>query len=246
MLEQQYHYETKFVAFVDILGFRNKTNAGDLMKQPVHKTLDMIHKFMDLENYLNKNNNEYYYRFSDSMLFSFDQKSFDQCIGLIAYLQFACATKGFFLRGGITYDKIFDRSSFFYGRGLNRAYELESAVACYPRVILDPSLSIKEEILTVHNEDYDADYNISLGELFKQDFDGCYYIDFLHKHEVKVLPDVNFKGISYLKGNYKEIENGISKELKGSINAKNSNLIIKYQWLSEYYKQFKDRSKHIQ
>jgi hypothetical protein len=55
----------------------------------------------------------------------------------IALLQVGSAFNGFFLRGGITIGEIIHDSESCFGPGLNRAYELESTVARFPRFVLD-------------------------------------------------------------------------------------------------------------
>jgi hypothetical protein len=56
---------------------------------------------------------------------------------LIAFQQIAAAMKGFLLRGGITVGDVVHDDECVFGPGLNRAHELESEIAHYPRFALD-------------------------------------------------------------------------------------------------------------
>ncbi len=58
----------------------------------------------------------------------------------MAFYQIAAAMQGFLLRGGITVGQIIHDDECVFGPGLNRAYELESKIATYPRFVLDAEL----------------------------------------------------------------------------------------------------------
>lgn len=248
-----YSYSKKMVAFVDILGFRNKTDKGNDGKQSVHDTLTIIRKLVEAYKQTNffdcipKHKDKIkYYVFSDSMLFSSTPDTFYTIVSAIAYLQFVCATKGFFLRGGISYGEIFDKNSFFYGNGLNQSYELESKTACYPRVIVSPALTAK--IINTENNQIplsedNQEYLYLRNTQFSKDFDGCYYINFLSPEAKNAANiDVNIPGISYSIDNYCDIEQNIDKEYREAREKHNSNLLIKYDWLKKYYTNFKEKN----
>jgi hypothetical protein len=76
--------------------------------------------------------------FSDNVVIS--QPICAETIALIAHMaitQIASSMKGFLLRGGITIGDIVHDEEAVFGPGLNRAYELESEVARYPRFVID-------------------------------------------------------------------------------------------------------------
>ena len=60
-------------------------------------------------------------------------------IAQIALFQIASAINGFLLRGGITIGSIVHDEESAFGPGLNRAYQLESQIAKFPRFVLDPT-----------------------------------------------------------------------------------------------------------
>lgn len=217
-IAEPYSYEDKVVAFVDILGFRNKTkDFQSIAKKSVHTALEEIHNYVNplktTENFSTKNNRHYV--FSDSSLFSCPLDNTHNLIHLLAELQFRSAKNGFFMRGGVTYNKIFDKNNFFYGEGLNKAYELESTTASYPRIIFDAAFPFDK---------------IDTTEL-ECDFDGCYYINFLkkppHLQQPKSKKDI------YSKENYNKIRNFIIDEIRQNKNK--TYILAKYFWLAKYF-----------
>ena len=54
---------------------------------------------------------------------------------VLAFLQ-----EGLFIRGGLAYSQHFKSSHVTYSHAVARAYELESTIAVYPRVIIDNSI----------------------------------------------------------------------------------------------------------
>ena len=214
-IAEPYSYEDKVVAFVDILGFRNKTkDSQSIAKKSVHTALKEIHDYVNSPKTTEKFGSEdnQHYVFSDSSLFSCPLDNTHHLIPLLAELQFRSAKNGFFMRGGVTYNKIFDENNFFYGEGLNKAYELESTTASYPRIIFDAAFPF-DEIDTTG---------------LKRDFDGCYYIDFLrYQQHSESSEDL------YTAENYNKIRNFIIDEIHQNKNK--TYILAKYFWLAKYF-----------
>ena len=62
---------------------------------------------------------------------------------LLAGIQSKLLRRGILIRGGITIgDVLYDEeTNHLFGKAMNRAYELESKIANYPRIIIDPTFS---------------------------------------------------------------------------------------------------------
>ena len=56
----------------------------------------------------------------------------------LAIWQLGAAINGFLFRGGVTVGDLVHEDEAVFGPGLNRAYYLESKIAMYPRIVLDP------------------------------------------------------------------------------------------------------------
>ncbi|MDL2236413.1 hypothetical protein LJC56_01055 [Christensenellaceae bacterium OttesenSCG-928-K19] len=62
---------------------------------------------------------------------------------LLAEIQAALLKRGILIRGGITIGEIYydEEAKHLFGKAMNRAYELESTLANYPRIVIDPTFS---------------------------------------------------------------------------------------------------------
>jgi hypothetical protein len=124
--------------FYDVLGWRNhiKTAGGDLEKVGnLRRLILRSHRSLRLRY------PEFNIRistFSDNIVITqtINDKT-PRLLTLMAFQQIAVAMSGFLLRGGITVGDVVHNDECVFGPGLNRAYELESKIAYYPRFALD-------------------------------------------------------------------------------------------------------------
>lgn len=131
-------YERRVVIFYDVLGWRNHIAlAGDDEQQIGHlRRLILQHtRTMALRASLDIRVST----FSDNVVISqpADPVKTPRLIQQMALFQLGSAMVGFLLRGGITIGSIVHDEEAVFGPGLNRAYELESRIANYPRFVLD-------------------------------------------------------------------------------------------------------------
>ena len=139
-------YETRYVGFFDILGW------SDAIKNSVHniemqKKLGLAVSTMRSHLEMNEWKKQYgpwsgdaqIVHFSDSLVVSTsaDYAGKYEIISILSFLSDVLLQYGFLLRGGITKGEIYHKDSSVFRPALNRAYELESKNAVYPRVILD-------------------------------------------------------------------------------------------------------------
>jgi hypothetical protein len=133
-------YERRVVIFYDVLGWRSRiaevgnrvAELGKLRRLILRHTRSLpIRPIHELK----------FSTFSDNIVIT--QKASEETPRLImqiAFLQVAAAMEGFLLRGGMTVGEIIHDDECVFGPGLNRAYELETKVAVYPRFVLDPNV----------------------------------------------------------------------------------------------------------
>jgi len=179
------------VAFVDLLGCSNsiRNNSIEMLNQ-VHDLYvaakDMCHKEPMAEN-CSKLKIKI---FSDNILFAYEtgrqnsstEDAFGSILILTQYLgifQTLALHRKLLLRGGLTIGDLYVDDVLVWGNGLLRAYELESNVAIYPRIIVDSC--VIEEI---------AKTKLSGGNKFDickigQDMDLAMYIDYLKCYKTK-------------------------------------------------------------
>lgn len=136
-------YEEKIVAFIDILGFKNLVNEETNI-ETVEATLRMPYNFRkdDMAKQL-KITGVMMTSISDSIVFSIKRKeknAMNKIMRIVsAFAQTLLLKNGLLLRGGIVVGKIYHDNEIVFGPGLVKAYELESQIAIFPRIVMKTS-----------------------------------------------------------------------------------------------------------
>ena len=132
-------YECRMVAFCDVLGWRNQIakagtdpkKIGALRRQIllVGRVISNVKSEADLR----------FSSFSDNIVLSgpVNDLTLAAFKVLLSDYQLSSAVLGFLTRGAVTVGDICHDREVVFGPALNRAYELESTVAKYPRIIFD-------------------------------------------------------------------------------------------------------------
>ena len=89
----------------------------------------------------------------------------------------------FWLRGGVTIGELFIDDTVVWGPGLVEAYNIESKVANYPRVI------VSKDVLFAYNNCERKSLN--LYAFIKEDIDGLWYIDYyIAAPNIRLIPQI--------------------------------------------------------
>lgn len=260
----EFRYKEKFIAFIDILGFKNLINKSgekiiervvntieeslDAYKEhfvPDHSTSDtdmMGYKVLDVE--------PKYYLMSDSIILTMDDKEnnlFRFLIG-ITTIQRRFIAHNIFVRGAVVKGKIFETtasdgtSKIVFGRGGNEATRMESIDAIYPRIVVNGAIlgGLKEKY---SNPRVKSDIGQELFRLIVlKDNNGVSFIDYL-SYEM-LLPLLT-------KGDVRFIEvhkNNILKCLDDSKNLESKERYkarTKFLLLSEYHDYILNQNKEL-
>lgn len=209
------------IAFLDILGGKNMIIKDD------DASLNLVHNSYteSIKKYKELGNQRFQIPqiniFSDNISISFPiDKNLDNVCECIFSVIFFCSIltlqftiNGLLIRGGITIGYCFSDAIMVWGKALVRAYEIESTIAIYPRIVIDP---LADEVFHFLSK---SKYQ----KLICKDFDGLYFIDIFYSQQ-------NHEVLSLLEGLIHNIENSI-----GKLDDKNLKERQKLQWLQNYY-----------
>ncbi|OZY85964.1 hypothetical protein CBP51_02730 [Cellvibrio mixtus] len=236
IMENEHNYKERYVAFIDILGFKEAVyespeNAAKFheiaialehlskVKHIIHTTIEDLKKSDEIAN-------QAWAMWQDVKVTTFSDNIFisaeNNNVGLMALGAYSCLiyntlfANGFFARGGITKGELFESDDVVFGKALIDAYELESKTSIFPRILI--ANSIIDEIKK------------TTGFHIEQDFDGSYFLD------------VFYPGINKLKENWQK-STGLKLDLqKGKLKlseelqkTKNQSVRSKLFWLAKYF-----------
>lgn len=219
------------IAFLDILG------GKQLIAQDADESLNLVYKSYTeaIAKYKNRAEPEFVLPniniFSDNITVSFRiddnfDNSFECIMSVILFCTILTAqfwTNGLLIRGGITVGYCFSDNLMVWGKALVRAYEIESTIAIYPRIVIDPFA----------DELFDFLANSKYKKIICRDFDGLYFIDILFSQQAsKILPFLEL----LIDDNTRRINDLDDKNLKER---------QKLKWLQNYYYEKYDDAKKL-
>lgn len=136
-------YENRLILFMDILGFKeiveHSINDEKIIEQ-VNRAIEQIRVLADSSEY---QESQIITQFSDSIVVSYKVDAASSVFDLISSIGFIVINmvmKGYLVRGGVTVGKLYHTNDLLMGPAMNRAYEIESREAIYPRVVIDKSV----------------------------------------------------------------------------------------------------------
>lgn len=141
-------YEVRYIAFIDILGFKSKvqdsvSNVNEFLH--IKGMLEYIQQLKikhDNDPYSLKNIGVEFSMFSDSIVISYPAFGKGNAFNILIDLAHICLdilAQGYVFRGGITIGYVFHKNSVCFGPAMNRAVDMEKR-ARYPRIIIDPNV----------------------------------------------------------------------------------------------------------
>lgn len=226
-------YEERYVAFIDILGFKElirRSETDPSILERLLRILERVNEIANLKTSAKSRGAEkdgessfQFSTFSDSVLLS-TRKSRDGAVRIVAMTSLICTQliqEGILCRGAISSGKLIHTDKVVLGQGLIHAYQLESGAAIYPRIVLDDSIV---EVLPVSSK------------LVRRDFDGVCHLHIfdkgLLKHTNQVLNELNPDiEEDYFAATRSEIDHSIR-------NAPNLAIKAKVTWLVQYFNEY--------
>ena len=180
-------YENRIVCFIDILGFSSiiKSTVSKEKKTEAQKVLDDVCNALEFLRSYSDKMAEYKIsttQFSDSIVISFpwnrDNWHLLSIFRTIKYIQVALLYRfHLLLRGGIVIGEIVHTDRLLVGPAMINAYALESKCANSPRIVLDPKVVYRYNILKSNAK---KDGHIEPEDVIHKDYDDTSYIDYFN------------------------------------------------------------------
>ena len=232
------NYETRYCAFVDILGFSeliDKLDRGETPFRSLQALLEKIHNPPPTNAGGMEKSDFRAQSISDAVALS----GADNILGVAAIfhsinrLAIDLLKEGFFIRGAIVKDKLYHDDKTVFGKALVRAYQLEDTVVKYPRVMVTREvISDIREAAPGEKGEFD---------LLRRAEDGPMFLHVLRDIEMQALPfklgsvvskvtDERFHGKL---DPYLDIPNQIQRRFDEATD--NPNHFEKVKWFAHYW-----------
>ena len=231
LIDSNYIYIQKVVAFLDIMGFKEiveKSQLDDYSRMNLIKTLtDLQAQRFYGSIYLGKDNPKELISFSDSIVISYSvsKGTILDIIYDILWMQIELAQAGLLLRGGVTIGDVFHSGNVIVGPAMIKAFEMESKIAIYPRVIVDPIL-----IEYAYNNPTDFHTKDESKELLLSWLCPCennYYF-------------TNYLGMdAELREDYMPFLDHLHNLIEKGLGSTDLNVKSKYEWMKKYFQEYK-------
>lgn len=232
-------YDDRVVLFLDILGFREliRQDRQDIVAEALTATATEYSENIQIS------------AFSDNVAVSMkirDGCELLQIIQFSSYLAWLLLHKGVLSRGGIAVGKLCHGPEIIYGPALNKAYELESQVAIYPRIVLE--LDVISRFLAIHG-DHKCICENSVRQQLRRDFD-----DWEHVHLMGHLATIPLDAMlpSYVQSTSSEIDHQALIEAKvatarralSNTQPNDDRSRSKHQWMNRYVDHYENAFNH--
>lgn len=258
----QKSYHKALVFFIDILGSQNRSNFEELLEINT-----IFHNELEKNQKMDKDYNvtqRHIYTFSDCSYIIYDFKEgVDEDKKDVGHLIFQALYNteqliqkllrgNFICRGGVAYGDVYyeEGRSLIFGDAINRAYQLESKEAKYPRIVVDDFVaekliefnekllkSAKEKLeghpsflienmkqtngnIILRDENYDNRYHLNYLNSVKQGFNYSQSIELIES-----LKQIADEEIEKHKVNYSDDD---------KVKENKEKIIEKYKWLLKY------------
>ncbi|MFZ2982340.1 MAG: hypothetical protein WA085_15000 [Sphingobium sp.] len=222
-------YERRLLLFIDFLGFKEVVASTERDPDGLQRLLAAMDDIGTLgEASIFKS--QRVTQFSDSVVMSYrvtERSGVFWMINAIALTVISLAERGFLLRGAVTVGDLYHNSRHIVGPAMVKAYEMESKVACHPRVIVDPA------VIRLARKRRNEDHTPNEEEAFVRDFmaedaDGHLFIDYISWNAVVAVAGADDYG-------YPDYLGTLSGLLRNGLAHEDVRVVAKFLWLLPRY-----------
>lgn len=222
-------YEQRLILFIDFLGFKElvATTANDTAALThLLAALDDIGRLGEADIFRSQRVTQ----FSDSVVMSYrvtEQSGVFWMINAIALKIISLAERGYLLRGAVTIGDLHHTRRHVVGPAMVRAYEMESQLARFPRVIVDPAVI---RLARRHRQDghSPADEEGYVRSFIVEDDDGQLIIDYVSWRAVVDVVGADDDGYPAYLGT-------LSGLVRKGLGHDDPRVVEKYLWLHPRY-----------
>ena len=163
------------------------------------------------------------------------EREFAEIVAQVADYQLAMALEGFFVRGGLSYGRLFMDDYTVYGPAILDAHELESKKARDPRIVLSAKV---HELVRSFSAYYETPQDSPYNKAVLIDPDGLAYINYLERLTSEGASGelVDWDGVRRHKEN---VEGALGKHYS------DPSVWPKYYWLANYHDYFCGQYSHV-
>lgn len=221
-----------FIAYIDILGIKDSI-ASEQSELILNRISTMYYMAEEMANNkaISGLSKLRFCSFSDNFVLAVpigdneteNLNRFNYLVTIVSLFQLQFLNDfGLLFRGGITADKLYIDGSIVWGQALVRAYELESEVAKYPRVVLDTNIPVIEKYYQKSTHPYEKVF-------YDIDTDGLTFVKYLDKEIFKAAKEID----EINKFELERIENFIDDNINS--HNDNKNILEKWTWVKEKF-----------
>lgn len=214
-----------YVAYMDILGVKDliKSENSDVYLNKIQQLYSETMTMVQANCYNSYKLNPKIKIFSDNIIITIPKAEFmetsvdsmNSCYIMMfaAFFQIIALKYSLLIRGSVVSDKLYIDDYFVFGSALSKAYDLESNVAIYPRVVINP-----ENISQFIQSDYQK-------KILTKDYSNIYYINSFECFFKYISANVREENLKIIK---KVLESKLCNENNNKINTKICWLINMY------------------
>ncbi len=227
------NYDDRVVCFLDFLGFSAQiastldAEGRDVSSEieRIASAIQRLRQITDADAPEDRPRMEVT-QFSDSVVLSFEASSesgvFHSLLSIL-HAQMALVENGILCRGAVTRGKLVHTRTLLFGPAMNRAYDLETKAAVYPRVILDDEIVSTGGAAPARHHHADQEQE-EIRDLLAQDADGFFYVDYITRGQGELNdPECD----------YPEYLSRLRQIAVSGVTLADRSVAMKYRWLAE-------------
>lgn len=222
-------YEERLILFIDFLGF--KEIVGTTVSNPAELDLliDALNEIGNIGD-MSAITSQRVTQFSDSVVLSYsldEESGVFSMINEIALTVISLAFRGYLLRGAVTIGQLYHDDRHVIGPAMVTAVEMESKIACFPRVIVDATVVQLARRYPREGHSADEEERYVRG-FINEDRDGHLFIDYISWDAVVAEAGAE-------DADYPAYLARLSTMIKLGLKHKDVRVVEKYLWLHPRY-----------